>query len=121
MSTALSSSVATVTTKVLAATAAGPAGPALGADVSQEALAAAALCDVLLQLFPTQVHNMHAAASSSGSGTPGGVAAAAGAAGGAGMGQLLGEALRGMASMLAHPRLPATGLNVKVRGGPPLN
>lgn len=61
-------------------------------EMAAEAMSSAALCDVMLQLFPP-----HGAADL-----------------GAGGLALLAPALRAMAALLAHPGLPPAGLNVKV-------
>eukprot|EP00198_Chlamydomonas_reinhardtii_P012580 XP_001701917.1 predicted protein [Chlamydomonas reinhardtii] len=88
-----------------ASTPAAPGGGAAGAAAVQiplsaetpaEAMSAAALIDVLLQLFP-----------------PGGSAAASPAQHGP-IVQLVAPALRAMAALLAHPAVPSAGLNVKI-------
>ncbi len=81
-----------------AAAAAANAVP-LSAETAAEAMSAAALCDVLLQLFPPPPPGTPAAA---GSGPHGPVVS------------LLGPALRAMAALLAHPAVPSAGVNVKV-------
>ncbi|KAG2446721.1 hypothetical protein HYH02_008283 [Chlamydomonas schloesseri] len=68
----------------------------LSAETPAEAMSAAALIDVLLQLFP-----------------PGGSAAASPAQHGPVV-QLVAPALRSMAALLAHPAVPSAGLNVKI-------
>ncbi|KAG2435256.1 hypothetical protein HXX76_007334 [Chlamydomonas incerta] len=68
----------------------------LSAETPAEAMSAAALIDVLLQLFP-----------------PGGSAAASPAQHGPVV-QLVAPALRSMGALLAHPAVPSAGLNVKI-------
>lgn len=68
----------------------------LSAETPAEAMAAAALIDVLLQLFP-----------------PGGSSAASPAQHGPVL-SLAAPALRAMAALLAHPAVPSAGLNVKI-------
>ncbi|KAG2494047.1 hypothetical protein HYH03_007693 [Edaphochlamys debaryana] len=68
----------------------------LSAETPAEAMSAAALVDVLLQLFP-----------------PGGSASASPAQHGPVV-QLVAPALRQMAALLAHPAVPSAGLNVKI-------
>ncbi|GLI59709.1 hypothetical protein VaNZ11_001566 [Volvox africanus] len=68
----------------------------LSPETPAEAMAAAALIDVLLQLFP-----------------PGGSAAAAPAQHGPVV-TLVAPAMRAMAALLAHPAIPSAGLNVKI-------
>ena len=60
------------------------AAPAFSPETAQEAMAASALADVMLQLFPTDVP------------------------------ALLVDTFRVMAGLVAHPGVPASGVNIKV-------